>query len=50
MATRLKWQYDEMKHCGVDYSNQAGFEIETSNYNDGFLASYLCTKKDYKEI
>lgn len=23
MATKPKWQYDEMKHCGVDYSNQA---------------------------
>ena len=27
MTTRPKWQYNEMKHCGVDYSNQAQVEV-----------------------
>ena len=27
MTTRPKWQYDEMKHCGVDYSNHAQVEV-----------------------
>jgi len=27
MTTKPKWQYDEMKHCGVDYSNRAQVEV-----------------------
>ncbi len=27
MTMIAKWQYDEMKHCGVDYSNQAQVEV-----------------------
>lgn len=27
MSRYPKWQYDEMKHCGVDYSNQAQIEV-----------------------
>ena len=27
MATKPEWQYDEMKHCGVDYSDLAQVEV-----------------------
>ena len=27
MKERPKWQYDEMKHCGVDYSEQGQVEV-----------------------
>lgn len=27
MTTRPEWQYDEMKHCGVDYSDLAQVEV-----------------------
>jgi hypothetical protein len=31
-SKRPAWEYDELKHCGVDYQQ-------------GFMATYLCSKK-----
>ena len=48
--THFREEYSTPNWIMEGLLERAGFEMEKNDYRDGFLASYLCTKKDYKEI